>query len=122
MKIYESRENYLETIYILNKKLKNVRSIDIANELSFSKPSVSVAMKNLKNGGYITIDEDGYIKLTHLGLDVAKKTFERHTVIKEILISLGVSEETAADDACRIEHDLSDESFEKIKEFFTTRT
>ena len=122
MKIYESRENYLETIYILNKKLKNVRSIDIANELSFSKPSVSVAMKNLKNGGYITIDEDGYIKLTHLGLDVAKKTFERHTVIKEILISLGVSEETAADDACRIEHDLSDESFEKIKEFFTKRT
>ena len=122
MKIYESRENYLETIYILNKKLKNVRSIDIANELSFSKPIVSVAIKNLKHGGYITIDEDGYIKLTHLGLDVAKKTFERHTVIKEILISLGVSEETAADDACRIEHDLSDESFEKIKEFFTKRT
>ena len=115
MKIQESAENYLETIFILEKKLNKVRSIDVVNELNYSKPSVSVAMKNLKTHGYILIDDEGYITLTQKGLEIAEKMYERHTLLSNWLISIGVSPETAAFDACRIEHVISEESFNAIK-------
>jgi len=115
MKIQESAENYLETILFLEKRLNKVRSIDIANELNYSKPSVSVAMKNLKNNKYIEIDSDGYIKLLDKGLKIAEKMYERHTLLSNWLISLGVPSDIATEDACRIEHIISTESFEAIK-------
>lgn len=115
MQIYESAENYLETILILGKRNGNVRSVDIANEMMFSKPSVSVAMKNLREKGYITVDGDGLISLTEQGREVAEMVYERHTLISGWLISLGVPEQIAQEDACRIEHVLSAESFEAIK-------
>lgn len=115
MKIHESAENYLETILVLGKRLGNVRSIDIVNELDYSKPSVSVAMKKLRKGGYIDIDGDGYITLTNTGLDIAEIMYERHKLLTRWLIFLGVNEETASEDACRIEHIISVESFEAIK-------
>ena len=115
MRIYESAENYLETILILKKRLGSVRSIDIATELSVSKPSVSVAMKNLRTNGYIEIDEDGHIKLLDLGYDIAQKMLERHTLLTTWLINLGVSPEVATEDACRIEHVISEETFEALK-------
>lgn len=111
----ESVEDYLETILVLSKRLPSVRSIDIATELSYSKPSVSVAMKNLKNRQYITVGEDGHILLTEEGRKLATETLERHTLISRWLVSLGVSPETASADACRVEHDLSAESFEALK-------
>lgn len=117
MKIHESAENYLETIYMLKSKKGNVRSIDIVNELEFTKPSVSIAMKNLRENGYITMDADGLIALTEKGTEVAEKMYERHTVISSWLIKIGVSEETAVEDACRIEHVISEESFEAIKKY-----
>ena len=117
MKIQESAENYLETILILSRKNPYVRSIDIANELSFSKPSVSIAMKNLKENGYITIDDGGMISLTDKGREIAEKTYERHTLFTEWLIRLGVSPDVAAEDACRMEHAVSEESFAAIKNF-----
>ena len=117
MKIKESAENYLETIFILKQKLGNVRSIDIANELGFSKPSISVAMKHFREENLIIIDENGYIMLTKNGLAIAERVYNRHTLLTKALISIGVSEETAKEDACRIEHDISDETFEKLKEF-----
>ena len=115
MQIHESAENYLEAILILKKRNGQVRSIDIANELGFSKPSVSVAMKNLRENGYITVDGDGFIRLTQAGLDIAEMIYERHTLISTWLIRLGVNPKTAAEDACRIEHVISAESFEAIK-------
>jgi len=115
MKIQESAENYLETILFLEKKLNQVRSIDIANELNYSKPSVSIAMKNLRNNGYIEIDENGYIILTNTGLEIAKKMYERHVLLSKWLISLGVNPDIATEDACKIEHVISSESFEAIK-------
>lgn len=115
MKIQESAENYLETILILSKKRHQVRSIDIVNELEFTKPSVSVAMKNLRENGYIEMDNDGYITLTEKGRTIADKMFERHMLFTNWLIELGVDEKTAAEDACRIEHVLSADSFEAIK-------
>ncbi len=115
MKIHESAENYLETIYMLHKSKGMVRSIDIANELEFSKPSISVAMKNLRENGYIEMDKDGYITLLIKGLEIAERMYERHTVISNFLIGLGVDEKTATEDACRIEHVISEESFEAIK-------
>ena len=115
MKIQESAENYLETIYVLKKRNGQVRSIDIATELDYSKPSVSVAMKNLRENGYIEMDRDGYIELLPSGAEIASKMYERHTALTEYLIALGVSPETAAEDACRIEHVISVESFEAIK-------
>ena len=111
----ESVEDYLETILILNGKLGNVRSIDIANELNYSKPSVSVAMKNLRQKQYITVSEDGYIRLTDAGLKLAKTVYERHQLLSQWLIGLGVSPETAIADACKMEHDISSESFAAIK-------
>ena len=116
MKIHESAENYLETILILKKRLGQVRSIDIASELSFSKPSVSVAMKNLRLNGYIDVSKDGYITLLEKGQEIAERIYERHTLFSDWLTALGVSPEVAAEDACRIEHVISSESFHAIKE------
>ena len=115
MKIKESAENYLETIYVLSKRLGEVRSVDVANELEYSKPSVSVAMKNLREHGYIQTSPDGYISLTEKGSDIAERMYERHTLITRWLVSLGVSEQTASEDACKIEHVLSAETFEAVK-------
>lgn len=117
MRIKESAENYLETILMLTNQKKYVRSIDVANELGFSKASVSVAMKSFREEGYIVIDSDGGISLTEKGLNIAERMCERHNVIAHALIKLGVSEETAYIDSCKIEHDISEESFEKIKEY-----
>ena len=117
MKIQQSAENYLETIFVLTKRNGVVRSIDIANELGFSKPSVSVAMKALRENGYIDVMGDGHIILLPEGRKIAEKLYERHTVLTNALVSLGVSEETAAEDACKIEHILSDETFEAIKNY-----
>ena len=111
----ESMEDYLETIYVLRKRLPVVRSIDIATELGYSKPSVSVAMKNLKTRGFVTVSQEGYISFTEQGEALASQTFERHTVIRDWLISLGVNEETASEDACEIEHDMSSETFQALK-------
>lgn len=111
----ESMEDYLETIYVLRKRLPVVRSIDIATELGYSKPSVSVAMKNLKTRGFVTVSQEGYISFTEQGEALASQTFERHTVIRDWLISLGVNEETASEDACKIEHDMSSETFQTLK-------
>jgi len=118
MIIKESGENYLETILVLSKKMGAVRSIDVANELNFSKPSISVAMKHFREDGYINMDKDGIITLTDKGREIATRVYERHQLIAKILISLGISEETAYEDSCKIEHDLSQESFEKIKEYY----
>ena len=117
MQIRESAENYLETILILSQRKGKgeVRSIDIVNELEFSKPSVSVAMKNLRENGYITVDKDGYIRLTDKGLEIAEKMYERHTWLSQWLIKLGVDEKVAVEDACRMEHVISAESFAAIK-------
>ena len=117
MKIQESAENYLETILILSQKNTQVRSIDIATELGFSKPSVSVAMKNLRQKEHITVTDAGFIYLTDSGKEIAEMIYERHEVISKWLISLGVSEDIATTDACKIEHDLSKESFEAIKKY-----
>ena len=115
MKIQESAENYLETILVLGEKQGNVRSIDIVNELEFSKPSVSVAMKNLRENGYIFVNEDGYITLTATGKAIAETMYERHTLLSQWLMYLGVSKKTAMEDACRMEHVISAEAFEMIK-------
>ena len=115
MRLQESGEMYLETILILSKKSNSVRSIDISEYMSFSKPSVSRAVNLLKDGGYILISKEGYITLTDLGSEIAKKIYERHTLLTKCLVALGVSEETASEDACKIEHDISDETFSAIK-------
>lgn len=117
MQIRESAENYLETILILTERKGKgeVRSIDIVNELEFSKPSVSVAMKNLRENGYITVSKDGYIELTEKGAEIAEKMYERHTLLSKWLVTLGVDEKTAVEDACRIEHVISEKSFAAIK-------
>ena len=117
MKIQESAENYLETILVLTGRLGQVRSIDVATELGFSKPSVSVAMKNLRLNGYITIDGEGHISLTDEGRRIADTIYERHTLITKWLVSFGVDEETASEDACRMEHVISAKSFHAIKCF-----
>ena len=112
----ESLEDYLETILMLQKSRGQVRSIDIANEMNFTKPSVSVAMKNLREKGYITMDSTGYITLTEAGRQRAEDVLERHTILADLLMRIGVSKETALADACKVEHDLSEESFEAIKQ------
>lgn len=115
MNINESAENYLETILILSKTLPVVRSVDIATELGFKKSSVSIAMKNLREKKYITVSESGYITLTESGKEIADMIYERHELFTSWLISLGVDEKTASEDACRMEHVISKESFEAIK-------
>ena len=116
MVIRKSAEDYLETILILRERIGQVRSIDIVNEMEVTKPSVSIAMKKLRENGYILTDRDGYITLTEQGQAVAGRIYERHKVLTALLISIGVDEDTAASDACKIEHDLSDQTFAKIKE------
>lgn len=116
MKIQESAENYLETILMLGQSGQPVRSIDIVNELGFSKPSVSVAMKKLRENGYIHMDNDGHITLSDIGAEIAEKMYERHTLLSSFLIKLGVDEKIAVEDACRIEHVISPETFQKLKE------
>ncbi len=115
MKIQESAENYLETVLILSERNGSVRSIDIVNELGVTKPSVSVAMKNLRENGYLSMDPSGYITLTDKGAQIAHTMYERHTLLSDWLIALGVSPKTAVEDACRIEHVISAESFQAIK-------
>ena len=117
MAIHESGEDYLEAILMIKKRSGNVRSIDVARELSFSKPSVSVAMKNLKTSNYITVDENGFINLTEAGQEIADKIYERHTFLTNWLTSLGVSPEVSAEDACKMEHAISSESFSAIKKY-----
>lgn len=116
----ESREDYLETILQLQKRSGQVRSIDIANEMNFSKPSVSVAMRNLREEGYITVSDNGFILLTPEGLKRAESVLERHTILSDWLTSIGVTREVALEDACRIEHDLSEETFDAIKKLVKT--
>ena len=120
MKSNESSENYLETILVLSEKKPVVRSVDIANELGFKKSSVSVAMKNLRGSNMITVTPEGYIYLTEEGKKVADMIYERHRVLSQWLISLGVDEETATEDACEMEHDISEKSFTAIKNYIST--
>lgn len=115
MAMQESGEMYLETIYVLSQRLNSVRSIDVAEEMGYSKPSVSRAVGLLKKEGLLKMDEMGYLKLTEPGEEKAKRIYERHTVLSKMLMNLGVDEETATEDACRIEHYISDRSFEAIK-------
>ena len=115
-KIYESGENYLETILVLKNKGIDVRSIDIVREMDLSKPSVSRAMGILKIGGFIEIDADGYITLTNEGNEVAERIYERHRLLTDWFIGIGVTPKTAAEDACKLEHDISAEAFQKLKE------
>ena len=115
MKILESAENYLETILILSRSGKPVRSIDIANEMEFTKPSVSVAMKNLRVNGHITVDDDGFILLTDSGRDIAQSIYDRHVLISDWLIYLGVDKQTAVSDACKMEHGMSEASYSAIR-------
>lgn len=116
MKMQESPEDYLEAILMLKLQKGRVRSIDVARHLGFSKPSVSVAMKRLRENGYVLMDEDGYLTLTDAGNKIASGIYERHIVLSEYLLSLGVSEQNAINDACRIEHVISEESFQRIKD------
>lgn len=115
----ESVEDYLEKILMLKEQQENIRAIDLAAFMSFSKPSISIALKKLKNYGYVTVDEeDGYINLTEEGERIARSTYERHKVLSSVLIHIGVSEETAMEDACAMEHIISEETFEKLKKIY----
>ena len=116
MKIQESAENYLEAIHVLTMRNGQVRSIDVAHYTGFSKPSISRAVGLLRDNGYVSIDQNGLLSLTDAGLKIAETIYERHTVLTDLLIKLGISPETAAEDACRIEHVISAETFEKLKE------
>lgn len=119
VKIQESAENYLETILMLSQKNAHVRSIDIATELNFTKPSVSVAMKKLRENNLVTVDGDGFITLTAAGMEIASRMYERHQLLSDWLVYLGVTRETALEDACRIEHVISQESFDRIRAHVT---
>lgn len=118
MHLQESGEMYLETILVLSQKSSAVRSIDVCEYMGFSKPSVSRAIGLLKNGGYVTVDGDGFLVLTAVGREVAGKIYERHKLLTEFLVRIGVDRETAAEDACKMEHVISDQSFEAIKKAF----
>ena len=117
MNLHESAEMYIETIYLLTRRGCGVRSIDVAEALGYSKPSVSRAVGLLKQGGYLIVDEEGFLSLTQLGCETAEKIFERHTVLSQLLLKIGVSEETATEDACKIEHVISDETLQAIKNY-----
>ena len=121
MALHESAEMYLETIYKLAQQRGSVRSIDVAEHMGYSKPSVSRAVGLLKQGGYLSVDKDGFLLLTEAGQATAQSVFERHTVLKELLCALGVSEATADEDACRIEHIISEETFEAVKKYMRTK-
>ncbi len=115
MRLLESGEMYLETILVLSQKMELVRAIDVGEYMGYSKPSVSRALSNLREGGYVTVNNEGHLSLTDSGLDIASKIYERHRVLSTLLIQIGVPEDIAVSDACKIEHDLSDESFAAIK-------
>ena len=117
MQIHESAEDYLEKILMLKERLGQVRSIDIATELGYSKPSIRIAMKKLRENGYIEMDNENLISLTDAGMKIAKKIYSRHVTLMKLLMSFGVSARTAEEDACKIEHDLSEESIRRIKEY-----
>ena len=117
MHLQESGEMYLETIFVLSKTGKPVRAVDVGEHMGFSKPSVSRAIGLLKQGGYVVTDEDGYLRLTETGRVAAEKTYERHTILTELFVRLGVDPTTASEDACKVEHDLSDETFRAIKTY-----
>ncbi len=117
MRLLESGQMYLESIFVLSKKSIAVRSIDVCEYMGFSKPSVSRAIGLLKSGGYVVADKNGYLSLTPLGLDIAQKVYERHELLTEFLVRIGVDPKIASEDACKIEHDISDEAFEAIKKF-----
>ena len=121
MRLQESGEMYLETIYVLSQSSKTVRAIDVGQQLGFSKPSVSRALGILKEGGYVTGNENGFLSLTESGAAVAKKIYERHRILSQVLMQLGVDEKSAAEDACRIEHVISEKSFDAIKEHMKSR-
>lgn len=121
MKLQESGEMYLETIYVLSKEMSAVRSIDVGEYMGFSKPSVSRAVGLLRENGYITVDDGGHLHLTGSGREIAEKIYERHTLLSAVLIRLGVDEKTAVEDACKIEHDISDETFAAIKRYIRSR-
>lgn len=116
MKILESAENYLEAIHVLTKEKGQVRAIDVVHYLGFSKPSVSIAMKQLETNGYIERDEDGHISLTEEGTEIAVSVVERHELLTDLFMAVGVNEEIAKEDACKVEHHISQETFEKLKE------
>ncbi len=120
MSLYSSGEMYLETIYILSEKSSNVRALDVSEKMGFSKPSVSRALKKLVNEGFIEINSYGYIALSDKGKTIAEKIFERHNILTQMLMNLGVDEKTATEDACKIEHDISDKSFEAIKKHMSS--
>ena len=117
MGVHESGEMYLEAIHVLTKNNGHVRSIDVSEYLGYSKPSVSRAMGILRNGGYVTVEKDGSLRLTESGREIAEKIYARHTLLTRLLIHIGVSEETAAEDACKLEHAISDESFDALQKF-----
>lgn len=116
MKIQEAAENYLECILIIGKEKGQVRSIDVAHRLEVTKPTVSVTMKQFRENGYVEMDSDGFLTLTEKGREIAERIYERHVVLTELLVGLGVDEKTAREDACRIEHDLSDVTFARLKD------
>ena len=118
MHLQESGEMYLETIYVITKEKGVVRSIDVSEHMGYSKPSVSRAVGILKNAGYITVDKTGYITLTESGKAIAEKTYERHSILKNLFVKMGVNEDVASEDACKIEHVISDEVFDAIKKYF----
>lgn len=118
MKMHEAAEMYLETIEVLSRRIKNVRSVDIANEMNYSKPTVSVVMKEFREDGYIDVDGNGYITLTEKGKEIAERIYDRHEWIAKFLMSLGVDKETATIDACKMEHDISDQTFDCMKKHY----
>ena len=117
-KSHESAEDYLETILILRERKGSVRSIDIVNEMNYSKPSISIAMKKLKSEGMVEMDLNGYITLTALGEEIAQRIYKRHKLLEKVLVAIGIDEETAAEEACRIEHVIDDNTYNKINEFY----
>ena len=117
-KSHESAEDYLENILILRERNGNVRSIDIVNEMNYSKPSISIAMKKLRTEGYVEMDLNGYITLTKSGEEIAQRIYSRHRLLEKVLVAIGVEQETASEEACRIEHDINDDTYDKINSFY----
>ena len=118
MNIHESAEDYLEAILMLKEQIGEVRSIDIVNKMNYSKPSISIAMKKLRENGYIEMDDSGYITLRESGLEIARRIYDRHRLLEKVLVAIGVEPKKAEDEACKIEHDIDDDTYEKIKLFF----
>jgi len=116
VRLQESGEMYIETIYLLSQKSEQVRAINVGEHMGYSKPSVSRAIGILKKGGYVTVDENGFLHLTEAGISIAEKTYERHTILTQLFVQLGVDEDIATEDACKIEHCISDETFEALKQ------